>query len=288
MRKSSQESVPVFARRLDSGGFGWATRIVLVIVLIMFFFPMFWLIETAFKEHLDFVAIPPKIFFTPTLENFRAVLEKADFGTAYKNSALITSISVTLALFFGLPAAYGLSRFRFPGQSVLSFWILSTRFIPPVVVVIPFFIIFRFTGMTDTMYGMVMVHLVAALPLVIWIMYSFFKDVPFEIEEAACVDGAHPIYTFVRIAMPLVAPGIVATTILAIQGSWNELIYAVILTSVRTRTLPVTIYRFVSYEQIAWGNLCAGGVLAIAPIVIVTVCLQKYLLAGLTFGAVKS
>lgn len=287
-KKVERETVPVFAVQLDKGVMGLISRLLLTVIVLVFFFPMFWLIETAFKTHIDFIALPPVLVFKPTLDNFAAVFAKADFALAYRNSAIITILAICFALLLGLPAAYGLSRFRFKGQGLLSFWILSTRFIPPVVVVIPFFLIFRFTGMINTLYGMVIVHMVAALPMVIWLMYSFFKDLPFEIEEAACVDGAHPLYTFSRIALPLVAPGVVSTVILTTVASWNELIYAMILTGPASKTLPAVIYSFVSYEQIAWGNMCAAGTMAIAPIAIFAVFLQKYLVSGLTFGAVKS
>lgn len=278
---------PVFAAALGRGKTKWLTCLLILAAVLVTFFPIFWLIETAFKHQVDFLSVPPKILFLPTLKNFRSVLAQSDFALAYQNSTVISIFAVVLSTLLGVPAAYGLSRFRFPARGLLSFWILSTRFIPPVVVVIPFFLIFRVLGLANTISGMVLIYMVASLPLVIWIMVGFFDDIPFELEEAACVDGASPITTFTRIAAPLIAPGVIATVILALIGSWNELLYATVLTGPDTRTLPVAIYNFVSYQEIAWGNLCAAGVLAIAPIMAFTIAIQKYLVSGLTFGAVK-
>lgn len=286
MRKVKQSS-PVFVQPLDRGVWRWATRAIILVAVIVSFFPIFWLLETAFKHQIDFLSIPPKLFFTPTLDNFRYVLGQSDFALAYRNSTIISLSAVAVSTVVGVPAAYGLSRFVFPGRNILSFWILSTRFIPPVVVVIPFFLIFRVMNLANTLRGMILIYMVAALPMVIWIMVGFFDDIPFELEEAACVDGASPLTTFTRIAAPLVTPGVIATIILALIGSWNELLYATVLTGPETRTLPVAIYNFVSYQEVAWGNLCAAGVLAIAPIMVFTIAIQKYLVSGLTFGAVK-
>lgn len=282
-----KEKTPIFAAELEKGPKKYLVYLFLILVLVFFAFPIFWLLETAFKNQIDFVSIPPKIFFKPTLENFRQVLTKRDFGTAYKNSLIISSAAIILSTIIGVPAAYGLNRFRFRGRAALSFYILTTRFFPPVVVVIPFFQIFSKLKLTNTLFAMIMIYLVATLPLVIWVMVGFFQEIPFELEESACIDGASPIQIFTKIALPLVKPGVVAVVILGLVGAWNELLYATILTGQETRTLPVAIYSFVSYEQIAWGNLCAASILAIAPVVIFTIFFQKYLVAGLTFGAVK-
>lgn len=281
------EPTPVFAKTLERGPKRYLIYVIVALIVIFFAFPIFWLLETAFKNQNDFLSIPPKIFFAPTLDNFREVLGKADFANAYKNSFIISGAAIILSVIIGVPAAYGLNRFRFRGRKVLSFWILSTRFFPPVVVVIPFFLIFSTLHLTNTLIGMILVYLVGSLPLVIWIMVGFFQDIPFDLEEAACIDGASPIKIFTHIALPLVKPGIVAVILLGLIAAWNELLYATILTSTETRTLPVAIYSFVSYEQIAWGNLCAASVLAIAPVVLLTILLQKYLISGLTLGAVK-
>jgi len=155
-------------------------------------------------------------------------------------------------------------------------------------VVIPFYLIFRTVGLLNTMEGMIIIHLVAALPVIIWIMYGFFKDVPYELEEAAAIDGASPIRIFTTIAVPLVAPGVVSAVIITLIASWNEFIYSMVLTSTNTKTLSVAIYGFISYENIEWTRMCAAGVLVILPILFFTILVQKYMVTGLTFGSVKS
>lgn len=287
MKKRKAEEQAVFIRPIDKGVKKLLAVALTLAVALVCFFPIYWMIATSLKTQLDFLEIPPKLIFKPTLNNFRYVLARADFALAYRNSFIISFSAVGLALLFGLPASYGISRFRFRFRSVLSFWVLSTRFIPPVVVIIPFYLIFRTLGLINTLKGMVLIHLVAALPLVIWIMYSFFKEVPEELEECAVLDGASPFMVFLKIVLPLVSPGGVATAVIALMGSWNEMLYSMILTTPDTRPLTVAIYNFVSFEQIAWGNLCAAAVLAIAPILLFTFLIQRYLVSGLTFGAVK-
>lgn len=287
MKKGKAENQAVFIRPVEKGIKKLIAVILTLCAALVCFFPIYWMIATSLKTQLDFLEIPPKLIFKPTLDNFKYVLLREDFALAYRNSFIISFSAVSLALLFGLPASYGISRFRFRFRSVLSFWVLSTRFIPPVVVIIPFYLIFRTLGLINTLKGMVLIHLVAALPLVIWIMYSFFKEVPEELEECAVLDGASPFMVFVRIVLPLVSPGIVATAVIALMGSWNEMLYSMILTTPETRPLTVAIYNFVSFEQIAWGNLCAAAVLAIAPILLFTFLIQRYLVSGLTFGAVK-
>jgi multiple sugar transport system permease protein len=263
-------------------------KIVLVIFALLFSFPLFWMLETAFKSRIDFLSMPPKFLFMPTLQNFNDIFSSQDFVKSYYNSIIISASSVVFGLLIGVPAAYGICRFKFKGKSNLAFWILSTRFAPPVVVLIPFFIVYKKLGLSDTYFGLTLIYLMINLPLVIWIMYGFFKDIPIELEEAATVDGSSPFNVFLKIVLPLVAPGLVATAILSLIFSWNELMFALILTSSNTRTLPVAINNFVSYQEIAWGSLSAAGMMAILPVAIFTLLIQKYLVSGLTFGAIKS
>lgn len=263
-------------------------KIILVIFALLFSFPLFWMLETAFKSRIDFLSMPPKFLFIPTLQNFNDIFSSQDFVKSYYNSIIISVSSVILGLLIGVPAAYGICRFKFKGKSSLAFWILSTRFAPPVVVLIPFFIVYKKLGLSDTYFGLTIIYLMINLPLVIWIMYGFFKDIPIELEEAATVDGSSPFNVFLKIVLPLVAPGLVATAILSLIFSWNELMFALILTSSNTRTLPVAINNFVSYQEIAWGSLSAAGMMAILPVAIFTLLIQKYLVSGLTFGAIKS
>lgn len=263
-------------------------KVLLVFFAMLFSFPLIWMLMTAFKNRIDFLSMPPKFIFIPTLQNFKDVFSSQDFVKAYYNSIIISCCSVAFGLLIGVPAAYGICRFKFKGRSSLAFWILSTRFAPPVVVLIPFFIAYKKLGLSDTYLGMTIIYLLINLPLIIWIMYGFFKDIPYELEEAATVDGSTPFYVFFKIVLPLVAPGLVATAILALIFSWNELMFSLILTSGRTKTLPIAIYNFVSYQEIAWGSLSASGMMAILPVAVFTLIIQKHLVSGLTLGAVKN
>ncbi|MGI6776803.1 MAG: carbohydrate ABC transporter permease [Acetivibrionales bacterium] len=274
--------------KLKHAGRDFIIKIVLIILALAFSFPLIWMLMTAFKNRIDFLSIPPKWVFVPTLENFREVFSSADFMKAYSNSIIVSISAVVLGLLLGVPAAFGISRFRFKRRSDLAFWILSTRFAPPVVVLIPFFMIYKKIGLSGTHLGLILIYLIITLPLIIWLMYGFFKDIPVELEEAATVDGASPFRVFFKIVLPLVAPGLVASSILSLIFSWNELMFSLVLTSIDTRTLPVAIYNFVSYQEIAWGSLSASGMMAIVPVTVFTLLIQKYLVSGLTFGAVKN
>lgn len=260
---------------------------ILFAFIIFCFFPLFWMLLTAFKSRVDFLATTPKFLFTPTLENFKSTLASQDFLKAYLNSVIVSVSTVATSLLLGVPVAYGLSRFKFKGKSDLAFWILSTRFAPAVVVLIPFFLIYRSLNLYDTYTGLTIIYLVNNLPLVIWVMYGFFKEIPIELEEAATVDGASPFRSFFQVVLPMVKPGMVATSILVVIFTWNELMFAITLTASHTRTLPMAIYNFVSYSQIDWGSLSSSGMLAILPVVIFALIIQKHLVSGLTFGAVK-
>ena len=260
----------------------------IILVTFLAFAPILWLILNAFKTKADILAIPPKWFFTPTLENFRDAIRARDFFKAYTNSIIICASSVFIGLVFGVPMAYGLSRFNFKGKNGFAFWVLSTRFAPPVFVLVPFFMIFRSLSLVDTKLGMIIIYLIICLPLIVWVMYSFFRDVPIELEEAALVDGARPFQVFTQISLPIVAPGIVAVAILAAILCWNDLIFAVVLSSHNAKTMPITISSFASYMEIIWGGMAASSTIALVPILIFTLFIQKYLVAGLTFGAVKN
>lgn len=269
----------------------WTRRIIIAVLLVfavIFFFPIFWMLMTSLKTRVDFLSLPPRWFFIPTLQNYAEILSSQDFWRSYGNSVAISVCSVALGVSVGVPCAYGLSRFQLKGKGVLGGWILSTRFAPPVAVLLPFFMMFAALGLTDTHLGLILVYLVINLPLIIWLMYGFFQEVPKELEEAALIDGANPVQAFWRIVMPLVTPGMVSTLILSLIYCWNELMFSLILSSTQTRTLPVAIYSFVSYQEIAWGSLSAAGMMAILPVAVFTLLIQKHLVTGLTFGAVKS
>jgi multiple sugar transport system permease protein len=244
--------------------------------------------------------MPPKFIFTPTLDNYRSVLfgaktvnvgsyapSNTHFPRSLLNSMMIGLTSTFLALLLGTPAAYCLSKYNFRFKQDIAFFVLSTRFVPPIAVVIPFFVLFRQAQLLDTRLSLIIMYIFMNLALVIWMLKGFFDEVPTELQESARVDGCTQIGAFVRIALPLAAPGIAAAAILCLLMSWNEFLFAVIFTAKVAKTAPVGVYSFVTFREIVWGSLAAAGIITTIPILIFTLLVQKNLVRGLTAGAIK-
>jgi len=253
-------------------------------------FPFYIVITTALKNEHDIFAWPPVWRFTPTFANFYNALFV--FGgqgalTFVINSIVITAFSTILSTGLGAMAAYGLARFDFAGRKHLAFWILSTRFAPPIAFIVPMYLMVQKLGLLDTRLALVLIYTSMNLSLVIWLLRGFFTDIPIEIEEAARVDGYTRLQIFRRVALPLVLPGIVTAAILSAIFSWNEFLFATILTQTRAATLPVYLSGFSNAMGLAWGPYMAVGVIAVLPIALFTLVLQKHLVRGLTFGAVR-
>lgn len=250
--------------------------------------PFYVMITTALKREGDIFAWPPVFIFEPTLDSIRAAFFGGRSVIPYLiNSAAIAGVSTVLATALGSMAAFGLSRFRFRGSASLSFWILSTRMAPPVAFLVPMFIIFRNLGLIDTHLALVVIYTSMNLSFVTWVLIGFFKEIPVELEEAALMDGYTYWQYFRRIALPLVRPGLAATAILSAIFAWNEFLFALILTSKRAATIPIYLAGFSESMGIKWGEFMAVGCFAVIPIMIFTLALQKHLVRGLTFGAVK-
>ena len=246
------------------------------------------MITTALKQEGDIFAWPPVFIFEPTLDSIRSAFFGGRSIIPYLlNSALIAAGSTVLATILGAMAAFGLSRFKFKGSASLSFWILSTRMAPPVAFLIPMFIIFRNLELIDTHLGLIIIYTSMNLSFVTWVLIGFFKEIPVELEEAALVDGYTYWQYFRRIAVPLVRPGLAATAILSAIFAWNEFLFALILTSKKAATIPIYLAGFSESMGIQWGEFMAVGSFAVIPIMIFTFALQKHLVRGLTFGAVK-
>ncbi|NLJ86408.1 MAG: carbohydrate ABC transporter permease [Firmicutes bacterium] len=260
---------------------------ILLIITILFFLPIVWACLMSFKTRVDALAMPPKWVFKPTMANYKAVWGDGRFLKYTKNSLIIAAASTGLGLVLGVPAAYSLARHRFKGQRALLLGILSTRMIPPVAFVIPFFIIFTRLSLNDTHTAVIIMHLTIILGYVIWMMRSYFMDIPKEIEEAALVDGCSVWQTFTRIVLPISAPGLGTSAIFSFIFSWNEFLYAMVMTTVEAKTLPLGVYNWVAYEEIMWGELTAASVIAMIPVIIFYGFVQKALVRGLTMGAVK-
>ena len=253
-------------------------------------FPFYIVVTTALKSESDIFAWPPVWVFKPTIANFNDALFV--FGgqgaiTFLGNSIIITAASTLLSVGLGSMAAYGLARFRFPGRKQLSFWILSTRFAPPIAFVVPMYLMALRLNLLDTHLSLILIYTSMNLSLVIWLLRGFFMDIPIEVEEAALVDGYSRLQIFRRVALPLVRPGIVTAAILAAIFSWNEFLFAAILTQTKAATLPVYLSGFSNAMGLAWGQYMAVGVIAVLPIAVFTMLLQKHLVRGLTFGAVR-
>lgn len=264
--------------------------IITAVTLIVIGFPAYWLITTAFKYEIDTIVSPPIILpLRGTLENFRLVVNAPDIVRFFTNSVVVALTSTGTAILLGSLAAYSLSKsyLSFAFRQVAMVWILVTRIYPPVTTAIPYFVIIRNLGISDTHLALIMTHVTYALPFVIWLMLGFFQDLPQEIEKAAIVDGCSLWQRFSQVVLPLTLPGIAVTAIFTFIYSWNEFLYASMLTSVNAKTLPVVIAGYMSDKFLRWGEMSALASLMILPVMIFAAFTQRYLVRGLTFGAVK-
>jgi sorbitol/mannitol transport system permease protein len=280
------QSRPALRRRvrLKAGALG--LNLFTYVIALFLFFPILWTVLTGFKSEVDAAAIPPVLLFDATFDNYRNVFN-ANYMSFFTNTVLLAVGSTLLAMLLGLPAAYSLA-FHPSKQSpkVLS-WILSTKMLPAVGALIPLIVIYKNVGLFDSRIGMILLYAALNLPLVIWMMRSFFADLPREILEAATVDGARFMKIMTKIVIPLSAPGLAATALLSLIFSWNEFLLAVNLTSANSGTLPVFISGFMTSEGLFWAKMSAASTLAIAPVILAGWLAQRSLVRGLTFGAVK-
>jgi len=251
------------------------------------FFPILWMLLTAFKSEIDAVSVPPKLFFTPTLDNYVAVSQRADYFKFAWNSIAISLGSTILSLLLAIPAAYAMSFFPSPRTKDTLLWMLSTKMMPAVGVLVPIYILFRDSGLLDTRSGLIILYTLSNLPIVVWMLYSFFKELPKEILEAARMDGAGPFEQMLLLIMPLSAPGVASTGLLSIILCWNEAFWSLNLSAAKAAPLTAFIASFSSPEGLFWAKLSAASTLAVVPILIFGWLTQKQLVRGLTFGAVK-
>ncbi len=265
--------------------------LVIVLAFVITLFPIYWLAQNSFKKSLDIFAIPLVwIDFIPTLQHYIAAFIDRPFLIFALNSLIIASATTVLSLVFGTMAGYALARFTYWGNVKfhLSFWILSTRMMPPIVTIIPLFIFFGTLDLLNTKTAVVIAYTAFNLPFVTWMMKSYFQELPVELEEAAIVDGDTRWGAFIRIAVPLARPGLAATAIFSLILAWNELLLALILTETQQSvTLPIGIAGRVTQYTTYWGEISAAGFLASVPIVIFAFIVQRHLVRGLSFGAVK-
>ena len=263
--------------------FGFYSLVVFFMLPTVFVF--YWMITLSLKPQVEATAFPPHFFrFSVTFKGYVDVFAKNPFLLYTWNSLVVATGSTLLALIVGLPCAYSIAHWR---QRGLALIVLVARIIPGISYLIPWYILFRNLKMVDTYLALILTHLVVGLPIVIWVMIGFFEDIPPELREAAMIDGCTDYGAFWRVAVPLVKPGVVATGILSFIFSWNNFLFSVILAGRNTRTLPIAVFNMIGYEEINWGPLAAAATLITLPVIILTLIIQRHIVTGLTFGAVK-
>jgi ABC-type glycerol-3-phosphate transport system permease component len=251
-------------------------------------FPILWSVLNSFKTEQDILAFPPKLVFWPTLAAYRDVL----FGSAsilpnLWSSLVISAGTTIVTMALAVPAAYALARLRVPGHRFAGFYILASQMLPPVGIIIPYFLVLRNIGWLDTYQGIILIYLSFSLPFAIWLLVSYFEDIPFEMEEAAALDGASRMKTLWRVIIPQVQGGIAVTVVFVFLNAWNEFLFAVVLSGNTVRPVTIAMFNFVSVEQTLWAKLAAVSVLAMLPVIVLGIVAQKHIVKGLTVGAVK-
>jgi multiple sugar transport system permease protein len=258
--------------------------LIVVGIALVVLFPFLWMLSSSFKTQVDIISWPPKFIFTPTLQNYLKVFGEQNFLKYFLNSTIVGVVAVGLSLVLGLPAAYSIARYA---QKKLAVFILLARLMPGISFLMPWYIIFSRLHLMDSYVALILSHMLIALPIVVWIMSTYFSTIPREMEESAMVDGATRQYAFFAIILPLSGPGIITATTLSFIFSWNNFMFSQVLSMEKTRTLPIAVYNFVSYAEVDWGGVMAAAVAIMAPAIILTMIFQKYVVKGLTMGAVK-
>ncbi|WP_338888360.1 carbohydrate ABC transporter permease [Rhodococcus sovatensis] len=285
-KSTPQTSDGVAIKRRSNWGTGTIWSVVAWVAGIVFFFPVLWMVLTGFKQEADAYSDPPKLFFTPTLDQYRGVLESG-IGTALLNSAFATIVSTLLVLLLGVPAAFALSLRPVKKTKDVLFFFISTKMLPVVAAIVPLYVIVGDIGMLDNIWTLVILYTAMNLPIAVWMMRSFFLEVPSELLEAASMDGAS-LWTSVReVILPLVSPGIAATSLICVIFSWNEFFFAVNLTAVQAQTIPVYLVGFITGQGLYWAQLSAAATFAALPVVLAGWFAQNKLVRGLSFGAIK-
>ena len=275
--------------RWRKGAADAVTYLILVIAVLLALFPVYWTIATSLKTRVDTFAVPPKFWgFDITFDNYRNLFTDPRFVRIYLNTILVTLQSTLLVIVVGSLASYALARSRrFAGRRPLEVALILLRAMPGVVLIVPLYSLCAKFGLLGQMSTLVVVYAVFSLPFAIWIMTPFFVGIPMELEESAQLDGANRLQVFIRVVLPLSAPGLAATAIFVALLEWNEFLIPIVLGNEATKTLPVFISGFISARTLDWGPMAAASSLAIIPIIIVTILVQRRLISGLSAGALK-
>jgi len=272
----------------SSKGYRPLAEVLLLLLIIVFcIFPFYWMVTTSLKTQLEALASPPSWIFEPTFANYIQVLFKDNVGQSLINSLIVAVCTTALALILGTPAAYALSRFEFRRKKDLWFWFITNRMVSPIVLALPFFLIVRKLGMLDSHIVLILIYLTFNLPIVIWICTDQFRSIPWDLDEAAVLDGAKPFHIFWKICLPLAAPGIAVSAIFSFIFSWNELMYALVLTRKVAKTAPAMAVGFMEGYNLPYGKIMATSTLIVIPVIVFALIASKHLVRGLTMGAVK-
>jgi multiple sugar transport system permease protein len=271
----------------------------LIIYFTASLMPFIWTFLTSLKRSRDVAAAPLKIFFEPTLDNYRAVLfnqysadsalarVRVDIPASFMNSLIIAGGATLLAMVLGNIAAFALARYKMPEREVYAFFFLAFRFAPVFVFIIPMFLIYQQIGLYNTHLGMILISQVIAIPLIVWVMRSFYESIPPELFDSAALDGATRMQMLRQIALPLAAPGLAATAVLAFIACWNNFVFPFLLGAKQTQTITLATITFIGYEEVAWGMMTAAAIVTIIPELLLAMLVQRHIVRGLTYGAVK-
>lgn len=259
----------------------------LAVVLIIFLTPIYLVASSSVKPAPIMFQKPPAFFFTPTWDHYHVLFTERPFLKFIGNSLVVALGSTAISLFFGSPAAYAISRIKHRRMNDVAFWILSLRMFPPITVVVPYYIIFKTAGLLDTPIALIIVYSTANIPLVVWLMKGFFDEVPPALEEAAMVDGYSILETFWRVTLPLAAPGLAVSAVFCFIFSWNEFLFALMLTGSKAQTATVAVMSFWSSDAVQWGRIMAGSFIILIPGVVFVLTCQRWLVRGLTMGSVR-
>lgn len=259
---------------------------VVVILIGICCLPLFWLLLSAFKYRVDMLTTTPSLIFTPTLDNFREAFIARGFWKFILNSGLVAFASAIIAAGFGVPAAYALSKLEIPGRDHLLFFVLTTRMAPPAALALPYFIVFSWLHLLDSVSGLIIAHTTFNLAFTVWTAKAFFDEVPKSINDASRIDGLGHFQTL-RLVIPAVAPGLMVIFVLCVLFSWNEFFLSMVLSQQRGQTLPVAILGLVTPAGTSWGQVAAIAVVSVAPVLLLLLFAGRTIVRGLTFGVVK-
>ena len=265
----------------------WAEGLLLVAICLFCIFPFYWMVTTSLKTQVVALQSPPAWIFTPTLANYWEVLFEDRVGVSLINSIIVAVCTTALAVILGTPAAYALARFEFRGKQDLWFWFITNRFVSPVVLAFPVFLLSRELGLRDTHLALILMYLTFTLPIVIWICTDQFRSIPRELDEAALLEGASQWRIFRSICLPLAMPGVAVSSILSFIFAWNELLFAYILAPKAAKTAPAMAITFMEGYDVPYGKIMATSTLIVIPVLIFALIASKHLVRGLTMGAVK-